>query len=264
MFAYRQPLDLAQDNVLAAAAIAWQETGVKMLAALYFGACIASAVSLPAAFSPAEVSELRYIVFLRPDPARKAVPLEERERIMAAHMANINKLAQDGILVAAGPMDDTPTTISGLFVFKAASLAEALSVAAQDPTVVAGRNTVDVHAWQGPAGMGTAYFSWKKENPDAKDVMASHALCLVRRGAAWRAGKDAYDQAGFLDSLHRAGMLAAAGPIDGDPDLVGIVIFKGASVDVARAIMAEGASVRSGRVSVEYHMWWTADRILPW
>lgn len=112
--------------------------------------------------------------------------------------------------------------------------------------------------------MGITYFRWKKENPEAKDVMASHAFCVIRRGPSWRDSKDAYDKEGFLESLHRAGLLAAAGPIDGDPDLVGVVIFKGASLDVARALMAEGTSIKSGRVSVEYHLWWTADRILPW
>jgi uncharacterized protein YciI len=250
--------------VLAEAAIAWQETRVRILPALFLGACVVGTAAPGPVGSPAEATELRYIVFLRPDAARKAIPLEERQHIMDAHMANIRKMADDGVLVAAGPMEDTPTTISGIFVFKAESVAEAQKIAALDPTVVAGRNTVDVHVWRAPPGIGTAYFRWKKETPGAEDVMASHALCLIRRGPAWRAGKDAYDQEGFLDSLHRAGMLAAAGPIDGDPDLVGIVVFKGASVDVAKAVMAEGAWVKSGRLAVEYHLWWTADKVLPW
>jgi uncharacterized protein YciI len=208
--------------------------------------------------------ELRYVVFLRPDPSRAPLSLPERQRIQDAHMANIRKLADDGVLVAAGPMEDTPTTISGIFVFKAASLVEARRIAAQDPTVVARRNTVDVHPWWGPAGIGTSYFKWKKEDPQAKDVMASHALCLILRGPAWPGGNSTYDGDGFLESLRRAGSLSAAGPVSDDPDIVGMVIFKTASVEEARKTMADDPGVKSGRLAVEYHLWWTADRVLPW
>jgi len=251
-------------KVLAAAAVAWQETPVKSFVALLLAALVAGTPTHGLAGPPPDGSELRYVVFLRPDPDRKTIPLEDRQRIMDSHMANIKKMADDGVLVAAGPMEDTPTTISGIFVFKSQSLSEALRIAAQDPTVVARRNTVDVHAWWGPAGIGTSYFRWKKENPDAKDVMASHAFCLIRRGPAWAGGNQTYDDGGFIESLRRAGALAAAGPVSDDPDLLGIVIFKAASVDDARKSMAEAPPVKSGLVAVEYHLWWTADRILPW
>jgi uncharacterized protein YciI len=66
-------------------------------------------------------------------------------------MANIHKMADDGVLVAAGPMDDQPTTtISGIFIFKVASLAKAQHIAQQDTTVIEHRNSIDVHAWRGP------------------------------------------------------------------------------------------------------------------
>jgi uncharacterized protein YciI len=237
---------------------------MKTFAALVLVAAAASAATHGAAEPPAADSELRYVVFLRPDPDRKTIPLEERQRIQDAHMANIKMLASEGVLVAAGPMEDTPTAISGIFIFKAESLSEARTIAARDPTVVGRRNTVDVHPWRGPAGIGTSYFRWKKENPQGQDVMASHAFCLIRRGPASPAVTQPDDDAGFIDSLRRGGTLAAAGPIEGDPDLLGIVIFKAASVDNARKSMAESPSVRSGRMVVEYHVWWTADGILPW
>jgi uncharacterized protein YciI len=262
--AYRQPLDLGSEKGWREPQSHGKKRPVKMFSGLLFAACIAGTSAFCAVGPPAVDSELRYVVFLRPDPARKAISMEERQAIQNAHMANIRKMAQDGVLVAAGPMDDTPTTISGIFVLKADSLAEAETVAGQDPTVVAGRNTVDVHSWKGPAGIGTSYFKWKKDNPEAQDVMASHAFCLIRRGPAWHGGRETYDEGEFLDTLRGAGMLAAAGPIDGDPDLLGIVIFKGASVDIARKIMAAGDAVKSGHVVVEYHVWWTADRVLPW
>ncbi len=231
---------------------------IVLLALLAPGA--AQCLADPGAGSP----ELRYLVFLRPDPARKPAPLEERQRIMDAHMANISQMAKDGVLVAAGPMEDTPVTISGIFVLKCDSLPAAERVAAQDPSVVGKRNTVDVHSWLGPAGIGTSYFKWKKENPDAKDVMASHAFCLIKPGPAWPGGNRGYDDDGSIDALRRAGLLSAAGPINDDPGLVGIVVFKTASLDEAKKSLAEIPSVKAGRLAVEYHVWWTADRVLPW
>jgi len=91
---------------------------MKTFAALVLVAAAASAATHGAAEPPAADSELRYVVFLRPDPDRKTIPLEERQRIQDAHMANIKMLASEGVLVAAGPMEDTPTAISGIFIFK--------------------------------------------------------------------------------------------------------------------------------------------------
>jgi uncharacterized protein YciI len=236
---------------------------VKSLAVIALLALLVPAATRCTA-DPLPSPELRYLVFLRPDPARKPAPLEERQRIMDAHMANINQMAKDGVLVAAGPMEDTPVTISGIFVLKCDSLAAAERVASQDPTVVGKRNTVDVHPWLGPAGIGTSYFKWKKENPDAKDVMASHAFCLIKRGPAWPGGRRGYDDDGSFDALRRAGLLSAAGAVHDDPEIVGVVIFRTASVEDAKKSLDEIPSVKAGLLAVEYHVWWTADRILPW
>ena len=228
-----------------------------MLAA---GAPVTCRADAPAAAAPAH--ELRYIVFLRPDPARTPMSLEGRQRIQDEHMANIRKMADGGVLAAAGPMDDTPRTISGIFVLNAPSLAEARRIAALDPTVAEKRNTADVHPWWGPAGIGAAYFKWKRENPQAKDEMATHVLCLVMRVQSGAQPDEAH--AIFVEALRRAGALAAAGPVDGDPDLLGIVVFKTSSLDEARKAMSRDPAVLAGRIAIDYHEWWTADRVLPW
>jgi len=210
-------------------------------------------------------SELYYLVFLRPDPGRKPIELAERQRIQAAHMANIQAMARAGILAAAGPMDDTPTAISGIFVLRAPSLGEASRIAAQDPTVAERRNTADVHPWLGPAGIGSGYFHWKKDNPGAKDVMAVHVLCLMKRGRAWTGeARSLEDHALYVESMRRAGLLAAAGDIDGDPSLCSACVFKTSLLDEAKRAAEMDPAVQSGRLAPELHRWWTADRVLPW
>jgi uncharacterized protein YciI len=239
--------------------------GMRMsISALAFAAAL---LGVAAAEPPQSADGPRpyYVVFLRPNPARKAIPQPDRERIMAAHMANIHKMADDGVLVAAGPMDDKPTTISGIFFFRTGSLEEARHLAGLDPTVVEGRNTVDVHIWRGPEGIGANYFKWKKEHPEAQDVMASHAFCILLRNAASPAtrlpdpGHEAY-----VESLHHAGALAAAGAVDDDPVIEGFVIFKTDSLDDAKRNLAGDPAVASGRLVPEFHRWWSADRVMPW
>src|SRR5262249_20011425 len=104
-----------------------------------------------------------YVIFLRPDPARQTIAQEESQKIQAAHMANIGKMAADGVLKAAGPFADENRAILGVFVMKAASLAEAKRMAEQDPTVTNHRDIVDAHTWLGPKGIGEEYAKLHRE-----------------------------------------------------------------------------------------------------
>jgi uncharacterized protein YciI len=224
-------------------------------------ALAAALVGATAAEPPAaEGRQPYYVVFLRPNPARKPIPQAERERIQAAHMANIRRMADDGVLVAAGPMDDKTLTISGVFVFRTGSLAQARGIAAMDPTVAEGRNTVDVHPWRGPEGIGVNYFQYKREHPGAEDAMAGHAFCILLRresSPAQGQGPDREHEA-FIESLR------AAGAVDGDPSIAGIVIFRTDSIEDATRSIGRDPAVASGRLAPEFHLWWSADRVLPW
>lgn len=208
-------------------------------------------------------AELYQIVFIRPDPARKTLSKAEGDRIQTAHMANIRKMAADGILMAAGPFDDQPVTISGIFIIKAASVEQAQKIAEQDPTVLAHRNTVDAHAWRGPAGIGVEYFRLAKEHPETPDHMQAHPLCLVYLNAGWNEKSKAAHVA-FLDHLRVAGKLGATGSIEGQNALAGMVVFQAMPVKEAEMLLQDDPAVKSGAVRVEFHQWWSADHVLPW
>ncbi len=201
-----------------------------------------------------------YVVFLRPDPARKPLAKEEGQRIMTAHMANIHRMADLGILVAAGPFEDTPTTISGIFVFRAPSIEEARRIASEDPTVTEHRNTVDVHPWRGPEGIGVEYFRLHKEHPETPENMGVHPLCLIYRE---RAGTLAAHTA-YLDRLRADGKLAASGEVDDDTGLVALVVFKRIPIDDARRLIDADPAIQAGVLRPEYHRWWSSDHVLPW
>jgi uncharacterized protein len=210
-----------------------------------------------------------YVVFLRPDPSRKPLSKADGDRIQSAHMANIRKMAQDGVLVAAGPFDDTPTTISGIFVFKVGSLESAQAIAAQDPTVIEHRNTVDVHAWQGPPGIAVEYFRLHKLNPNTPENMQVHPLCVLYRGIAWEEKLRTRDSLliaheRYIDRLRDQGKLGAAGGIEAPDDLLGLVIFKAISLEEVQHLLSEDPAVQAGVLRVEYHRWWSSDHVLPW
>lgn len=237
-----------------------------VLAALPALACTAQSGPESA---PLPASTTRYfVVFLRPDPARKPLTTEEGERIQTAHMANIHKMAEDGVLVSAGPFDDKQRTISGIFIFKVESLYRAKAIAANDPTVIEHRNTVDVHAWDGPAGIGDEYFRLHRLDPKTAENMQAHPLCLLSRGDQWDSRSDRdellLEHERYIQDLRAKGQLGAAGQIEAPDDLVGLVIFKAIPFELAQQLMDEDPAVKSGVIRVEYHHWWSSDHVLPW
>jgi uncharacterized protein YciI len=210
-----------------------------------------------------------YVVFLRPDPARKELPKAEGERLQAAHMANIQKMGRDGVLMSAGPFDDTPVTISGIFVFKMSSLEAARALASKDPTVLAHRNTVDVHTWLGPPGIGVEYFRLHKLDPGTPENMQSHPLCLLYHGAAWEEKRSKRDQLltaheRYVDQIRSLGKLGAAGAIQAPDDLLGMVIFKPVSLQEAQRLLRADPAVQAGVLRADFHAWWSSDHVLPW
>jgi uncharacterized protein len=210
-----------------------------------------------------------YVVFLRRDPSRKELPKPDGDRLQSAHMANIQKMARDGFLVAAGPFDDNPVTISGIFLFTLDSLASAQALAARDPTVVAHRNTVEVHAWKGPPAIGAEYFRLHKLNPNTPENMQARPLCLFYRGAFWDRKQSAREgllkaHGRYIDRLHDQGKLGAAGAFETPGDLLALAIFKPISLNDAQLSLRDDPAVQAGVLRVDLHTWWSSDHVLPW
>jgi hypothetical protein len=209
-------------------------------------------------------TDLYYLVFLRPSPDRKPLPKEEGEKLQAAHMANIHAMADRGVLVAAGPFGDTPPTISGVFVFKTTSLDEARRIASADPTVTAGRNLVEAYPWRGPKGIGEEYVKLHKTDPKTPEDMGVHPFLMFLRGPNWsRVAQVIPAHLDYLKKLGAEGKLAAAGPIESDTQLGGILVLQRMSDAEARRIADEDPFVKNGVVTVEQHRWWCAAHVLP-
>lgn len=116
-----------------------------LLAGLLGGVAAAADSAAPAPQLPPNMT-VYYFGLLTRGPRAATIPKEDLPALQAGHMANINRLAQEGKLLVAGPfMDDGDWR--GILIFKCASLEEARALAATDPAVRAGRLQVEIRPW---------------------------------------------------------------------------------------------------------------------
>lgn len=80
------------------------------------------------------------IVFLNKKPDAEKIDKETQTKLFDAHMANINRLASEGKLLAAGPFEGG----GGIFVFNTTSVEEAESWVSTDPAVQAKRWNIEI------------------------------------------------------------------------------------------------------------------------
>lgn len=77
---------------------------------------------------------------------------EEAAELMRAHLDNINRLAEEGVLVLAGPFLDGGE-LRGIYIFDVASVEEARKLTETDPAINAGRLAMELHPWYGSAAV---------------------------------------------------------------------------------------------------------------
>lgn len=91
------------------------------------------------------------MAFLKKGPNRGQDSVEAA-RLQAAHMANIQRMADEGSLVLAGPFMDNGE-LRGIYVFNVSSVEAARALTETDPAVKAGRLAMELHPWYGSAAL---------------------------------------------------------------------------------------------------------------
>ncbi|MDX2273869.1 MAG: YciI family protein [Hyphomonadaceae bacterium] len=84
------------------------------------------------------------LVILKTGPYTPASE-QESSTLFAGHFANIERLANEGHLLVAGPLGENDNAYRGIFVISTASIDEARALVATDPTVAAGVFTVEAY-----------------------------------------------------------------------------------------------------------------------
>ncbi len=98
-----------------------------------------------------ELESYAFVLLRRPADA-PALTEPEQDALQERHLAYLDRLAEAGKLVGAGPFSDQPDeSLRGLCFF-ATTVEEARALAAEDPSVQAGRLEAEVMTWSTPEG----------------------------------------------------------------------------------------------------------------
>jgi len=90
------------------------------------------------------------MVFLYKGPNRSQDSTETM-RIQKAHLANIQRLADEGKLIVAGPFLDDKD-LRGIFIFDSESAEEVKDLVETDPAIKIGRLRYEIHPWMTAKG----------------------------------------------------------------------------------------------------------------
>jgi uncharacterized protein YciI len=91
------------------------------------------------------------LVILKTGPTK--VPAgPERDEMFKGHFANIERLAAEGKLITAGPLDGVDGR-RGIFILDVAGVDEAKKIAATDPVLVKGEMEAEFHKFYGSAAL---------------------------------------------------------------------------------------------------------------
>jgi uncharacterized protein YciI len=98
-----------------------------------------------------EIEMKKYVlVFLNTGPHRDQAE-EEAEAIQKGHLAFLSKLAEEGLLIMAGPlMDDN--NVRGILVLATSDMNDVKVRLEEDPAIKAGRLTPELHIWYTKSG----------------------------------------------------------------------------------------------------------------
>jgi len=91
------------------------------------------------------------MAFLKAGPNRDQTE-EEAQELQRAHLDNINKLAEEGKLIVAGPFLDDGE-LRGIYIFDVKTTDEAKALTETDPAIKAGRLVMELHPWYGSAAL---------------------------------------------------------------------------------------------------------------
>lgn len=86
-----------------------------------------------------------WLTFLYKGPNRNQDSVTA-ERIQAAHIANIERLAKEGKIIMAGPMGYNKD-LRGIFIIDAKDSVQAAGYVNTDPAIITGRLRFEVHPW---------------------------------------------------------------------------------------------------------------------
>ena len=94
-----------------------------------------------------------YVFVILKTGENKTTDKEELNKLFRGHMKNIQRLADEGKLVVAGPFGENNKNWRGLFILNVKTLEEAAALVQTDPAIKADIFTVELVPWYGSAAL---------------------------------------------------------------------------------------------------------------
>jgi uncharacterized protein YciI len=95
----------------------------------------------------------QYIFCILKTGTNTTATADEKKKYFEGHMANINKLAEEGKLVVAGPFMKNDRNYRGIFIFNCTTIEEAQKLVETDPAVKAKLFEVELTPWYSSAAL---------------------------------------------------------------------------------------------------------------
>lgn len=234
------------------------------LCALLTLACCSQKTEKPKTEPATTISHLAdtatyYVGLIKSAPDRAAISDEEVQRIQRAHLDNIGRLADEGLMALAGPFwtEDNTHKIRGLFWFRVANQNTADSLSATDPAVIAGRLMVENYAWLGSANM--VY-----DTIDGMEGMRGYFASIFWRGPGGGGEPPSFDdlyanQKDLLTAACDTGRIVMAGPFttcrrEGQP--TAMFIYSADSLSTIEEIVAAAPGMADGTLTALTINWY--------
>jgi len=182
-------------------------------------------------------------VFLNKKLDKTELPEEEVKKIMEGHMANINRLAKEGKLVAAGPFDGG----GGIYIFKSNSIEQVREWVKTDPGVQANRWNIEILPYFPQYGsvctVGEPYqmvtYQFIRYSPTADPEKKPRARTIKKHND-------------YLKSLRTSANIITEASFS---DMEGILVVNG---ELNEGIIKDDPAVRDGLMSAEVKKLWIA------
>lgn len=96
----------------------------------------------------------QYVLVILKTGPNKIAAGPERDEMFKGHFSNMKRLAEEGVLALAGPLDGVDGW-RGLFVLAVADIDEAKKHVATDPVIIKGEMVAEYHKYYGSAALMT-------------------------------------------------------------------------------------------------------------
>ena len=188
-----------------------------------------------------------FFVFLNTNPDKPEISESEKEKLQTQHLANLDRLAREGTLKAAGPFDGG----GGLVILKADTEEAAWELINSDPAVQANRFKVEVH----PFALNGNQLCGAKEPYEMVTYQFVRLISNVEYFGDIQ--KMVYDDRFFMAELNNENdFVIAYGKFSDYND--GMIILDVTDPASAERIMKEHPAVKAGQLDIEVKPLWIA------